>query len=141
MSDSSIFSLSKEDVKNALDVRTTRNNILETRKKVKVVKSKTTSDALIDTLRSDPKSFGFGLALDLYNKNEIKKGNKPILTNELGPNETTAGREVQAAVVGAGGRIAGGIAEVLTTGVDYAFDTDYTKKLDEISDEFLNETS
>ena len=139
MSDSSIFSLSKEDVKNALDVRTTRNNILEPRKKVKVVKSKTTSDALIDTLRSDPKSFGFGLALDIYNKNQIKKGNKPILTNELGPNETTAGREVQAAIVGAGGRIAGGIAEVLTTGVDYAFDTDYTKKLDEISDEFLND--
>ena len=125
-----------------MDVRTTRNNILEPREKeekVKVVKSKTTSDALIDTLRSDPKSFGFGLALDIYNKNQIKKGNKPILTNELGPNETTAGREVQAAVVGAGGRIAGGIAEVLTTGVDYAFDTDYTKKLDEISDEFLND--
>ena len=41
--------------------------------------------------------------------------------------------------MGAGGRIAGGIAEILTAGVDYAFDTNYTKKLDEISDEFLNE--
>ena len=120
----------------------TKNNIIEPREKeekVKVVKPKTTSDAYIDTLRSDPKGFGFGFALDLYNKNQIKKGNKPILTNELGPNETTAGREVQAAVVGAGGRIAGGIAEILTAGVDYAFDTNYTKKLDEISDEFLNE--
>tara|TARA_R100000935_G_C2733802_1_gene123088 strand:+ start:266 stop:628 length:363 start_codon:yes stop_codon:yes gene_type:complete len=101
----------------------TKNNIIEPKErkeKVKVVRPKTTSDSLVDTLRSDPKGFGFGFALDLYNKNQIKKGNKPILTNELGPNETTVGREVQAAVVGAGGRIAGGIAEILTAGVDIA---------------------
>ena len=135
-----IFSISSEDIKNSnLDIRKNIVDAAKSNKKVKVVKPKTTSDALVDQLRSTPTSFGAAFALDLVNKNRKKKGEEPIFNDDLGPNETTAGREVQAAVVGAGGRIAGGIAEILTSGVDYAFDTNYTKKLDEISDEFLNE--
>ena len=32
------------------------------------------------------------------------------------------------------------VAELLTTGIDYTFDTNYTKKLDDLTDEFLDYT-
>ena len=47
---------------------------------------------LIDTLRSDPKNVGFTLALDMINRKRKEKGEEPILDEDLGPNETTAGR-------------------------------------------------
>jgi len=128
-------SLSPQLVKEIIQNQNTKNNVLERRsnaRKVKVVPG----DA-IDNLRADPKNFGFTLALDLYNKRQKEKGEEPIFEQDLGPNETTAGREVQAAIAGGSTRILKGLSELLTIPTDYAFDTSFTKELDKVTEEFI----
>jgi len=131
-------SLSPEEIKKVIENQNTKNNILETnpRDKIKVVKPK---NVYLDTLRQDPKSFGFTLALDIYNKERKKKGEEPILKEDLGPNETTAGKEFQAAVVGGTGRILKGAGEIITSGLDLALDTNFTKALDDVTEKFLTD--
>ena len=129
-------SLSPQLVKEIIQNQNTKNNVLERRsneRKVKLVPG----DAVDVSIRSSPMNLGIGLALDIYNKRQKEKGEDPIFEQDLGPNETTAGREFQSAVVGGTGRIIKGLSELLTIPVDYAFDTNYTKELDKVTEEFI----
>ena len=114
----------------------TRKNVIETNPgdRVRVVKPK---NVYLDTLRQDPKSFGFTLALDIINKKRKEKGEKPFLDEELEPEQTTAGKEFQAAVAGAGANIIGGGLSLLTLPVDYVANTSFTKKLQEVQTDFV----
>ena len=96
-----------EETTKAID---TRKNIIETNPgdKVRVVRPKTTGASFVETLRSDPKSFGMAFALDYINKERKKRGEDLILDEQLDSDQTTAGREFQAAVLGAGANIGGG---------------------------------
>ena len=115
----------------------TRKNIIETNPgdRVRVVKPK--KNPYLDTLRQDPKSFGFTLALDMINKKRKEKGEKPFLDEELESDQTTAGKEFQAAVAGAGANIIGGGLSLLTLPVDYVANTSFTKKLQEVQTDFV----
>ena len=113
--------------KQAVKENDTRKNVLETNPgdKVKVVKPKTQTGAAIESLRLDPKSFGFALAFDMINKERKDSGLEPLYKEDLDKDETTAGREFQAAISGAGANIAEGLANLITIPVDYAFDTSF----------------
>ena len=50
-----------------------------------------------------------------------------MFEEDLKKDETTAGKEFQAAIAGAGANILEGVANLLTIPVDYAFDTSFTK--------------
>ena len=119
----------------------TRKNILETNPgdRVRVVKPKTQGDALLDSLRIDPKSFGFALALDMINKERKDDGLEPLYKEDLDKDETTVGREFQAAISGAGANIAEGLANLITIPVDYAFDTSFTKSLGDVTRKFVTD--
>ena len=110
----------------------TRKNIIETNPgdRVRVVKPK--KNTYLDTLRQDPKSFGFTLALDIINRKRKEKGEKPFFDDELESEQTTVGKEFQAALSGAGANIIGGALSLLTLPVDYAANTSFTKKLQEV---------
>ena len=114
----------------------TRKNIIETNPgdRVRVVKPK---NVYLDSLRSDIKSTGFTLALDIINRERKKKGEKPFFDDELEPEQTTVGKEFQAALSGAGANIIGGALSLLTLPVDYAADTSFTKKLQEAQTDFV----
>ena len=114
----------------------TRRNIIETNPgdRVRVVKPK---NVYLDSLRSDIKSTGFTLALDIINRERKKKGEKPFFDDELEPEQTTVGKEFQAALSGAGANIIGGALSLLTLPVDYAADTSFTKKLQEAQTDFV----
>ena len=124
-----------EETAKAID---TRKNIIETNPgdKVKVVKPK---NVYLETLRQDPKSFGFTLALDIINKKRKEKGEDPILDEQLGPDQTTAGKEFQAAIAGAGANIIGGTLSLLTIPIDYAANTNFTQKLQKAQTEFVTD--
>ena len=118
-----------------------RKNILETNPgdKVKVVKPKTTAGGFIESLRNDPKSFGEAFALDFVNKQRKEKGLEPLFEEDLKKDETTAGKEFQAAIAGAGANILEGVSNLLTIPVDYAFDTSFTKKLNDVTRKFVED--
>ena len=115
----------------------TRKNIIETNPgdRVRVVKPK---NVYLDSLRSDIKSTGFTLALDIINRKEKKKGEKPFFDDELEPEQTTVGKEFQAALSGAGANIIGGALSLLTLPVDYAADTTFTKKVTRSTNRLCN---
>ena len=119
----------------------TKNNILETNPsdKVKVVKPKTTAGGFVEQLRNDPKSFGAAFALDYVNKERKKKGLEPLFEEDIQKDETTVGKEFQAAIAGAGANIFEGLANILTIPVDYTFDTSFTRKLNDVTREFVTE--
>ena len=119
----------------------TRKNIIETNPgdKVKVVKPKTTGASFLEILRNDPKSFGFAFALDYVNKKRKERGEDLILDEQLESDQTTAGREFQAALAGAGANIVGGALSLLTLPVDYAADTNFTQKLQKAQTDFVRD--
>ena len=119
----------------------TKNNILETNPsdKVKVVKPKTKVGGFVEQLRNDPKSFGAAFALDYVNKDRKKKGLEPLFEEDIQKDETTVGKEFQAAIAGAGANIFEGLANILTIPVDYTFDTSFTRKLNDVTREFVTE--
>ena len=119
----------------------TRKNVLETNPgdKVKIVRPKTEGDALLDFFRSDPNLLGISIAFDVVNKQRKKKGLEPLTEDDLKKDETTVGREIQSAIVGAGTNIGEGIANLLTIPVDYAFDTSFTKSLSDVSRKFVTD--
>ena len=118
-----------------------RKNILETNPgdKVKVVKPKTGSGALLEALRINPMTFGAAFAIDKANKERKEKGLDPILDDDLEKDQTTAGKELQAAISGAGANIFEGLANLLTIPVDYAFDTSFTKSLNDVTRKFVED--
>ena len=119
----------------------TRKNIIETNPgdKVKVVKPKTKAGALVESLRIDPKNFGAAFALDYVNKQRKEKGFEPLFEEDIKKDETTAGKEFQSAILGAGANILEGVSNLLTIPVDYAFDTSFTRKLNDVTREFVTE--
>jgi hypothetical protein len=119
----------------------TRKNIIETNPgdKVQVVKPKTKAGALVESLRIDPKNFGAAFALDYVNKDRKKKGLEPLFEEDIKKDETTAGKEFQSAILGAGANIFEGLANILTIPVDYAFDTSFTRKLNDVTRKFVTE--
>ena len=127
----------KEFAKNS----TQEKNILETNPgdKVKVVKPKTRAGGFIESLRNDPKSFGAAFALDYLNKQRKEKGLEPLFEEDLKKDETTAGKEFQAAITGAGANILEGVSNLLTIPVDYAFDTSFTRKLNDVTRKFVED--
>ena len=132
------FKLDAEDLKNFVKNKDTENNIVEkkaSKKKVRVVKPK--KNPYLDTLRSDPKNAGFTLALDMINRKRKEKGEEPILDEDLGPNETTAGREFQAALAGGTANILGGLISIPTLIVDGIAGTHLTKKVNDIQLDFV----
>ena len=116
-----------------------KKNILETNPgdKTKVVRPKTQGDAILDFFRSDLNTLGISIAFDVVNKQRKEKGLEPITTDDLDKDETTAGREIQSAVVGAGANILEGLANLITIPVDYAFDTSFTKSLGDVTRKFV----
>ena len=127
-----------EETTKAID---TRKNIIETNPgdKVKVVKPKTKAAGYIESLRTDPKNLGFSFALDYVNKKRKEKGEDLILDEQLGPDQTTAGREFQAALAGAGANIIGGGLSLLTIPIDYAANTNFTQKLQKAQTDFVRD--
>ena len=127
-----------EETTKAID---TRKNIIETNPgdKVRVVRPKTTGASFVETLRSDPKSFGMAFALDYINKERKKRGEDLILDEQLDSDQTTAGREFQAAVLGAGANIGGGLLSLLTIPVDYAANTNFTQQLQKAQTDFVRD--
>tara|TARA_Y100000593_G_scaffold28779_1_gene57549 strand:- start:2634 stop:6893 length:4260 start_codon:yes stop_codon:yes gene_type:complete len=119
----------------------TRKNIIETNPgdKVKVVKPKTTGANIAEQLRREPMSFGFGFALDYINKKRKERGEDLILDEQLESDQTTAGKEFQSALVGAGANIVGGSLSLLTIPVDYAADTNFTQKLQKAQTDFVRD--
>jgi len=119
----------------------TRKNILETNPgdKVRVVKPKTKAAGYIESLRNDPKNFGFAFALDYVNKKRKERGEDLILDEQLESDQTTAGREFQAALAGAGANIVGGALSLLTLPVDYAADTNFTQQLQKAQTDFVRD--
>ena len=119
----------------------TRKNIIETNPgdKVKVVAPKTTGANIAEQLRREPMSFGFGFALDYINKKRKERGEDLILDEQLESDQTTAGKEFQAALVGAGANIVGGALSLLTIPVDYASDTNFTQKLQRAQTDFVRD--
>ena len=119
----------------------TRKNIIETNPgdKVQVVKPKTKAGALVESLRIDPKNFGAAFALDYVNKQRKEKGFEPLFEEDIKKDETTAGKEFQSAILGAGANILEGVSNLLTIPVDYAFDTSFTRKLNDVTREFVTE--
>jgi hypothetical protein len=119
----------------------TRKNILETNPgdRVRVVKPKTKAAGYIELLRNDPKNLGFAFALDYVNKKRKERGEDLILDEQLESDQTTAGREFQAAIVGAGANIIGGGLSLLTLPVDYAADTNFTKQLQKAQTDFVRD--
>ena len=118
-----------------------KKNILETNPgdKVKVVKPKTQGDALLESLRINPMTFGAAFAIDKANKERKEKGLEPITEDDLKKDETTAGREFQASLAGASANILEGISNLLTIPVDYAFDTSFTKDLNTVTRKFVED--
>ena len=116
-----------------------RNNVLETNPgdKVKVVRPKTEGDAIIDFFRGDLNTLGISMAFDIINKQRKDKGLEPLTTDDLDKDETTAGREIQSAIVGASTNILEGISNLVTIPVDYAFDTNFTQNLGKVSRDFV----
>ena len=116
-----------------------RKNILETNPgdKVKVVKPKTQGDAILESLRLNPMTFGAAFAIDKTNKERKELGLEPVTQDDLKKDETTAGREFQAAIAGAGANILEGVSNLLTIPVDYAFDTSFTKDLNDVTRKFV----
>jgi len=119
----------------------TRKNIIETNPgdKVQVVKPKTKAGAFVESLRIDPKNFGAAFALDYVNKQRKEKGLEPLFEEDIKKDETTAGKEFQSAILGAGTNIFEGLANLLTIPVDYTFDTSFTKKLNDVTRKFVTE--
>ena len=118
-----------------------RKNILETNPgdKVKVVKPKTQGDAILESLRLNPMTFGAAFAIDKTNKERKELGLEPVTQDDLKKDETTAGREFQAAIAGAGANILEGVSNLLTIPVDYAFDTSFTKDLNDVTRKFVED--
>ena len=118
-----------------------RKNILETNPgdKVKVVKPKTQGDAILESLRLNPMTFGAAFAIDKTNKERKELGLEPVTQDDLKKDETTAGREFQAAISGAGANILEGVSNLLTIPVDYAFDTSFTKDLNDVTRKFVED--
>ena len=135
------FQITLPQLKKFTKDQDTKNNVLETNPgdKVKVVKPKTTLGGFIESLRNDPKSLGAAFALDYINKDRKKKGLDPLFEEDLKKDETTAGKEFQSAIAGAGANIFEGLANLLTIPVDYAFDTSFTRKLNDVAREFVTE--
>ena len=132
------FKLDAADLKKLAKNKDTENNIVEEKaseEKVRVVKPK--KNPYLDTLRSDPKNVGFTLALDMINRKRKEKGEEPILDEDLGPNETTAGREFQAALAGGTTNILGGLISIPTLIVDGIAGTHLTKKVNDIQLDFV----
>jgi len=119
----------------------TRKNIIETNPgdRVRVVKPKTKAAGYIESLRADPKNLGFTFALDYVNKKRKERGEDLILDEQLESDQTTAGREFQAALAGAGANIVGGALSLLTLPVDYAADTNFTQKLQKAQTDFVRD--
>ena len=130
----------KEFEQTAKDIDT-RKNIIETNPgdKVKVVKPKTTGASIVEQLRNDPKSFGIAFALDFINKKRKEKGEDLILDEQLESDQTTAGKEFQAALTGAGANIIGGGLSLLTIPVDYVANTNFTQQLQKAQTDFVRE--
>jgi len=135
------FQITLPQLKQFAKDQDTKNNILETNPsdKVKVVKPKTTVGGFVEQLRNDPKSFGAAFALDYVNKDRKKKGLEPLFEEDIQKDETTVGKEFQAAIAGAGANIFEGLANILTIPVDYTFDTSFTRKLNDVTREFVTE--
>ena len=131
--------ISLEQFTQAVKENDERNNILEKNSgdKVKVVRPKTQGDAVLDFFRRDLNTLGLSLAFDFVNKQRKDKGLEPLTEDDLDEDETTAGREIQSAVVGAGTNVAEGIVNLLTIPVDYAFDTNFTQNLSKVTRDFV----
>ena len=135
------FKLTIPDLEESFKKVDTRKNILETNPgdKVKIVKPKTKVGGFVESLRNDPKSFGAAFALDYVNKQRKQKGLEPLFEEDLKKDQTTAGKEFQAAIAGATANIGEGVANLLTIPVDYAFDTSFTKDLSTVTRKFVQE--
>ena len=135
------FKLTIPDLEESFKKVDTRKNILETNPgdKTKIVKPKTKAGAFVESLRNDPKSFGAAFALDYVNKERKKKGLEPLFEEDIKKDETTAGKEFQAALIGASANIGEGVANLITIPVDYAFDTSFTKDLSTVTRKFVQE--
>ena len=135
------FKLTIPDLEESFKKVDTRKNILETNPgdKVKIVKPKTKVGGFVESLRNDPKTFGAAFALDYVNKQRKEKGLEPLFEEDLKKDQTTAGKELQSALVGAGANIGEGVANLLTIPVDYAFDTSFTKDLSTVTRKFVQE--
>ena len=108
--------LTLDQVEQAVKETDRRKNILETNPgdKVRVVKPKTQGDVLLESLRLNPMTFGAAFAIDKANKERKEKGLEPITEDDLKKDETTAGREFQAAIAGASANILEGVSNLLT---------------------------
>ena len=117
----------------------TRKNIIETNPgdRVRVITPKTKSGQYIESLRQDPKNLGFTLALDIINRKRKEKGEKTILDEQLEPEQTTAGREFQAAVAGAGANIVGGVISIPSLIIDGISGSHLTKKIQDVQTDFV----
>ena len=133
--------LTLDQVEQAVKETDRRKNVLETNPgdKVRVVRPKTQADAALESFRLDPKNFGFTLAFDMINKERKDSGLEPLYKEDLDKDETTAGREFQAAIAGAGANIGEGLANLITIPVDYAFDTSFTKSLNDVTRKFVTD--
>ena len=119
----------------------TRKNIIETNPgdKVKLVAPKTQGASALEALRSSPGNLGFTFALDFINKKRQERGEDLILDEQLESDQTTAGREFQAAIVGAGANILGGLLSLFTIPADYAANTNFTQKLQKAQTDFVRD--
>ena len=135
------FQITLPQLKKFAKDQDTKNNILETNPsdKIKVVKPKTKASGFVESLRNDPKSLGAAFALDYVNKQRKEKGLEPLFEEDLNKDETTVGKEFQAALIGAGANILEGVSNLLTIPVDYAFDTSFTRKLNDVTRKFVTE--
>ena len=116
--------ITKSDVLSLIQDAEERNLLIERSEDKEVVNNP------LSYLRFDP----FLMPFVKYQE-KIKKDPKFGFEEE---GQVDRAKDIERAVVGGGVKLGKSIAEFITSGVDFVFDTNSTKKLDEITNNFLN---